>query len=77
MQYGTPSFTTTTGTLRFTRVFTNASGGTITVNEIGLSTYYQDIGTWYFLIMRDILSPGVDILNGQQMTLNYNMTTTI
>ena len=79
MQYGAPAFTSTTGTLRFTRVFGNASGGTITVNEIGLCTrtYYSPGADKYFLIMRDILSPGVAILNGQSMTLNYNMTTTI
>jgi len=80
MQYGIPAFTSTTGTLRFTRVFTNASGGTITVNEIGLCTRtYATVpaADKYFLIMRDILSPGVAILNGQSMTLNYNMTTTI
>ena len=78
MQYGIPAFTSTTGTLRFTRVFTNASGGTITVNEIGLASLaYISATNRYFLLMRDILSPGVPILNGQSMTLNYNMTTTI
>lgn len=74
MTYGAPSTTATTTTFRFTRVFTNGSGGTVTVQEIGLVG--QSITGKRFLFIRD-LTGAVPINNGQQLTVNYDLTTTI
>lgn len=74
VSFGTPTTTSTTTDMRITRVFTNGSAGSITVNEIGLISYYS---TREFLIIRDIVSPGVAIGVGESMTLNYIITTTI
>ena len=75
MTYGAPSTTATTTTFRFTRVFTNGSGGTVTVQEIGLVS--RDVnGGNSFLWTRD-LTGAVAVNNGQQLTVNYDFTTTI
>jgi len=68
----------TTTTWRLSRVFTNGSSGTVTVNEVGLVS--QVYNTWdvinYYLFCRDIVSP-IEVTVGQQLTLNYNLKTTI
>jgi hypothetical protein len=73
MTYGAPSTTATTTTFRLTRVFTNGSGGTVTVQEIGL---VSGNGTNNYLWVRD-LTGAVTVTNGQQLTVNYDFTTTI
>lgn len=80
LQYGTvtfgaPSTTATTTTFRVTRVFTNGSGGTVTVQEIGLASSQNNPANQYLLI-RD-LTGAVAVNNGQQLTVNYDLTTTI
>lgn len=74
MSYGAPSTTATTTTFRFTRVFTNGSGGTVTVQEIGLAS--NGNGANRFLMIRD-LTGAVAVTNGAQLTVNYDLTTTI
>ena len=76
MTYGAPSTTATTTTFRFTRVFTNGSGGTITVQEIGLVGRDTTTTANRFLFARD-LTGAVAVTNGQQLTVNYDFTTTI
>jgi len=71
--FGAPSTTATTTTFRHTRVFTNGSGGTVTVQEIGLTS---GDATNNFLLVRD-LTGAVAVTNGQQLTVNYDFTTTI
>lgn len=75
MTFGAPSTTATTTTFRFTRVFTNGSGGTVTVQEIGLVSR-DIINTNSFLWVRD-LTGAVAVGNGSQLTVNYDFTTTI
>ncbi len=75
MTYGAPSTTATTTTFRFTRVFTNGSGGTVTVQEIGLASR-DSANTKGFLWLRD-LTGAVAVTNGQQLTVNYDFTTTV
>ena len=72
MTYGAPSTTATTTTFRCTRVFTNGSGGTVTVQEIGLVSRTTNS----ILMIRD-LTGAVAVTNGQQLTVNYDFTTTI
>lgn len=73
MTYAAPTTTATTTTFRFTRVFTNASGGTVTVQEIGLASTFS---AKFYLLVRD-LTGAVAVNNGQQLTVNYDFTTTI
>lgn len=63
--------------LLLTRDFTNSSGGTVTVNEIGVAIRVADSGgTWrYFLILRDVLSTPKDVLNGETLTVQYKLRT--
>lgn len=70
--YGAPSTTATTTTFRFTRVFTNGSGGTVTVEEIGLV-----FGSGSPILGARDLTGTISITNGQQLTVNYDFTTTI
>lgn len=72
MTYGAPSTTSTTTTFRFTRVFTNASGNTVTVEEIGLV-----FGSGSPILVARDLTGTITITNGQQLTVNYDFTTTI
>lgn len=85
LQYGacvgsTVNSTTNTTSLIFTRVFSNASGGTVTVNEIGMADYDTNVGSpsvaVYYLIARDVVSP-ITILNGEQLTLSYTVQTNV
>jgi hypothetical protein len=57
---------------RIIRVFTNNSGGSITVKEIGLIVKTLDSGTYirYFLIARDVISP-VTVPAGATLTVRY------
>jgi hypothetical protein len=72
-----PTTDATTTTLRYSRVFTNNSGSLITVNEVGMTFYSSATGgNYYFMICRDIITPA-DVNNGQQLTINYNLKTTI
>lgn len=74
--YGAPSTTATTTTFRVTRVFTNGSGGSITVQEVAIVSEAAFAQTAGFLLARD-LTGGVAIGNGLSMTLNFDFTTTI
>jgi len=69
---GSPTATSTTASFRITRVFTNTSGGNVTIEEIGLAFS----SGYYFLIIRDITGT-ITLTNGQAITINYDLTTTI
>ena len=56
-----------------TRTFLNGSGSTITVNEIGI--YCLD--TQSFLEIRDVLAAGVDVDDGETLTVQYTLRTTV
>lgn len=75
MTYGAPSTTATTTTFRCTRVFTNASGFSVSVEEIGLTSLSLNQSNT-FLLIRD-LTGTVAVGTGQQLTVNYDFTTTI
>jgi hypothetical protein len=57
---------------RIIRTFTNNSGGSITVKEIGLIVKAIDSQSYvrYFLIARDVISP-VTVPNGATLTVRY------
>jgi len=53
---------------RVVRTFTNSSGSSITVTEVGLVTNY---GTSYPLIARDLLNPPVTVPPSSTLTVRY------
>jgi hypothetical protein len=76
--FGAPSADSTTSQLTITRNFANNSGALITVNEIALYCKAADANTiYYFMIIRDIISGGIDIPDGQTLTVNYRPQATI
>lgn len=70
--FGAPASDATTSQFTITRDFANASGGAITVNEIGLYVKgYLDNDTYYFMTIRDVIAGGIAVPNGQTLTVNY------
>jgi hypothetical protein len=58
----------------YTRYFSNQSGGTITVAEVGIYTYYTHGSTDFtFCIIRDVLSQSVSIPNGYDLKVEYTL----
>lgn len=62
------------------RVFNNNSGGTITVNEVGIvyrswNAYVDSQSAHYFLFSRDVLESSVAVLDGAQLTVTVSITT--
>lgn len=74
VSFGAPSADATTSQFTVTRNFANASGGAITVNEIGMyvvaSRGYTPLNN-YFMTIRDVIGGGIFIPNGQTLTINY------
>lgn len=71
---GAPTTDATTSTLVVTRLFTNASGGSIDINECGLVVRSNDD---YVLIIRDIISPAITVADAEELTLNYKIKATV
>jgi len=75
--FGLPASDPTTSQFTITRNFANASGGSITVNEIGLYVraravnYYGSYEDQYFMVIRDIIAGGIAVPDGQTLTVNY------
>jgi hypothetical protein len=71
--FGAPASNPTTSQFTITRNFANASGGAITVMELGLvakGTRYSAT-IYYFLEIRDVIGGGILVNNGQTLTINY------
>ncbi len=66
----------TSAQITFTRTFTNNSTATVQVNEIAL---FMKGGTldYEFMVMRDIISGGVNVAMGKTLTVNYRIKTTL
>lgn len=77
MTYGLPATDATLSHFTLTRDFANDSGGSITVNEAGV--YYRVIAYQYgtdhvhVLGIRDIISGGISVPDGQTLTVNYRL----
>ena len=72
--FGAPTTDATTSYMTVTRIFTNGSSGNVSVNEIGLYSYFYNNDTsvgWYFCLVRDKLDSTIVLSAGQNMTLNY------
>lgn len=71
--FGIPAADTTTSQLVITRNFSNASGGAIVVEEVGLiCRAFYPTAAGYFLIIRDVTG-GINVPNGQTLTVNYRL----
>jgi len=64
---------------RIIRVFTNNSGASITVNEVGLYTMTsnQATSTGIHCIARDLISGGITVPDGGTLTLRYLIQLTV
>ena len=77
MTFGLPTSDPGTSHFTLTRDFSNSSGATITVNEVGVRVranalkHNQSWDTAHFLIIRDVILGGIDVPNGQTLTVNY------
>ena len=65
------------------RLFRNSSGGSITINEVGLYCAQSREATsttlahiHHFCIIRDLVSPGFVVLNGEYMRIVYTISVT-
>ncbi len=76
--FGAPASDATTSQFTITRNFANASGGAITVNEIGLYVkgFLYNV-TYYFMTIRDVIAGGIAVPNGQTLTVNYRLQAAI
>jgi hypothetical protein len=85
LQYGNHTFediTNPSGNIlvfRIIRTFSNGSGATITVKEVGLEVRNNDSQgyTRTYLIARDVLSTPVDVPNGMTLTVRYIFQITV
>lgn len=83
LDYGAHNWTTTAEIganvdLVISRTYYNGSGSTITVNEIGIVVLsFFAIGANAFLLIRDVLGAGVDVLDTQTLTVQYTLRTTV
>ena len=72
VSFGAPASDSTTSQFTVTRDFANASGGSIAVNEIALVVLGSRRGaTYYIMTIRDVVTGGIAVTNGQTLTVNY------
>jgi hypothetical protein len=66
-------------TFRITRVFTNNSGASVTVKEIGITTKRRDqtAAERTFLFVRDVLPSPTSIPDGATLTVRYTVKITV
>ena len=79
---GGSALTTSAPTSSFTleRLFRNSSGGSITINEVGVYATANRLGASdlsHFCIIRDLVSPGFAVANGEYMRIVYTITLTV
>ena len=78
MGFGSVSTTTTQTKLTMSRAFTNNSGSTITIQEIGLYACFMDSGNTLriFCLIRDLVAGGQAVLNGSTVTATVTLALT-
>ncbi|GAI34202.1 unnamed protein product, partial [marine sediment metagenome] len=59
------------------RYFTNGSGGSITVNEVGIYALIATTTAWAVCAARDVVSPGVAVADGEILRVTYVPQTTV
>lgn len=71
------SFSNPNGQFTIRRYFTNSSGSSVTVNEVGIQAMGQIVDVYPFLIARDVVSPGVEVAAGQILRATYVPSITV
>jgi len=66
------SYVNPNGSFTVRRYFTNKSGGTITVNEVGIYALKKILA-----IARDLVSPAVNVLNNETLKVEYTFQITV
>lgn len=64
----------TSAQITFTRSFTNNTGATTVVNEIGMRCSFDSAGGSVF-IMRDLIPSSLNVSTGKTLTVNYRLKT--
>jgi hypothetical protein len=90
MRYGgqeilAPTFSDPNGSMVLRRLFENASGGSITVNEVGIyapagyKVYTSDYHyyCYEFCVARDVVSPGIAIADTEWLKVTYTVQITV
>ncbi len=75
MAVGFPGINVNISQITLTRSFANSSGANITVNEIGCAVRAndRDNNNREILILRDIISGGIAVPDGDTLTINYRL----
>jgi len=71
-----PSVSSNPATLSVSKTFTNDSGGSVTVGEIGLAMQLRNDNTGQYeaaLMVHDVLSSAVSVPNGSTITVTYTL----
>ena len=83
LSYGAQTFEAvtvvgTTISFRVTRPFTNNTGATVTIKEIGAALAIKDTGnaSRYLCFLRDVLASAVPVPDGSTFTLRYTFSVT-
>ena len=66
------SYVNPNGSFTVRRYFTNKSGGSITINEVGIYALDKEIA-----IARDLVSPGVAVANNETLKIEYTFQITV
>ena len=79
MAIAQPAINLTVSQVTVTRDFANASGGAVTVNEVGLAITGYDAThtTRYILVIRDVIAGGISVPNGDTLTVNYRIQASV
>ena len=81
LSYGSHSYNWSTGmtSTTVTRSFSNGSGASITVSEVGLvwSSYGGSGAQYNFMMIRDVLSSSFTVANGGSFNVQYTIAITV
>jgi len=78
LSYGSHTYSWATGgtSTIVARAFSNSSGASITVSEVGL-VWKSGAGPYLFMMIRDVLSSSVTIASGGATTFQYTISITV
>ena len=79
LSYGSSGTSWSAGSTSATvvRAFSNSSGASVTVSEVGLVWESNPSGPYNFIMIRDVLSSSVTIANGGNTTFQYTISITV
>jgi len=79
LSYGSHSYNWSTGLTSTTvaRSFSNGSGASVTVSEVGLVWSSRNATQYRFMMIRDVLSSSFTVANGGNFNVQYNISITV